>query len=122
MSTSAPAATFEGTIFTACIVTNILALTTAQATANNSLADYKIIPISRIQSFQLLSPPPAGEQSPSSVSAAFEYARPQIGRVDIKALQDREAAAIRKAREKDALRGKGVSKEGQDIFDALFRT
>jgi hypothetical protein len=52
----------------------------------------------------------------------FDAALPSIGRVDIKALKAREEEAVRKLKEKEAMRGKGVTKEGQDIFDALART
>lgn len=42
--------------------------------------------------------------------------------MDLKSLEAREEAAIRKVKEKDATKGKGVSKEAQEIFDALHKT
>jgi len=79
--------------------------------------EFHLIPISCIQSFDVLS----FARSESS-GQGFDTALPSIGCVDIKAVKAREEAAIRKLKEKEAMRGKGVSKGGQDIFDALART
>ena len=45
-----------------------------------------------------------------------------IAKVDTKILKAREQAAIGKIKERDAMKGKGVSRGAQDIFDALART
>lgn len=37
-------------------------------------------------------------------------------------MKAREEAAIRKMKEKDATRGKGVTKEAQEVFDMIGRT
>lgn len=42
--------------------------------------------------------------------------------LDIRALKTREATAISKAQESEAKRGKGVTQEAQDVFDAFNRT
>ncbi|KAI9720616.1 MAG: hypothetical protein M1812_002796 [Candelaria pacifica] len=111
----------EGTIFAVCPITNLLAINTAPpppTPASNFAAsqpgDYRILPISDIRSFDILSLPLTG--------ATFEDALPNIGTVDMKAVKAREEAAIRKLQEKELRRGKGVGKEGQDIFNALERT
>lgn len=125
ISTSSPAAsTIEGTLFTACPITNLVAVNTKPspnpADAKQAQAgDYRIIPISRIQSFQLLSLAPSsnGPDGPS-----FTDAVPPVQALDIRALKTREANAIGKAQESEAKRGKGVTQEAQDLFDAFSRT
>ncbi|KAB8345847.1 hypothetical protein FH972_022902 [Carpinus fangiana] len=102
--------TLEGTLFTACPITNLVAINTA---AVPSPGDFHVIPIAHIQTFRVLA---------LADGASFETAAPPIARLDTRALEAREQAAIRKIREHDATRGKGVSKEAQDIFDALSRT
>ena len=113
--TAAPnSITLEGTIFTACRTTNILAICTTSATSGSSSpSDYHLIPVSRIQSIDVLSLP---------TTTNPEEAQQSISRVDLKALKARETAAIRKIKERDATKGKGVTREAQDIFDALART
>ncbi|KZF24397.1 hypothetical protein L228DRAFT_266740 [Xylona heveae TC161] len=117
----------EGTVFTYCPFTHLLALNTAPppptptptsvSMQQQQLGDYHVIPISRIQSFALLGIAPNGA-SPGG----FENVQPSIESLDLKALKVREENAVRKLHEKEARRGKGVGKEGQDIFDALSRT
>jgi len=110
--------TLEGTIFTACRQTNILALNTSPSSSSSSTStpsDYHLIPISRVQTFNIIS-------TPLATSTGIEDAQPPLSRIDLRALKAKEEAAIRKIREKDATRGKGVSKEGQEIFDAIHRT
>lgn len=80
--------------------------------------DYHVIPISRIQQFQLLS-----LAAPSnSHSASFTDAQPTIQALDTRALKAREAKAIGEAYDREARRGKGVTREAQDLFDAFSRT
>ena len=79
--------------------------------------DYHIIPVSRIQSFQVISLASAAENSTSS----FVTAQPPIGPVDIKRLEERERAKINKLKEEERNRGKGVTKEAQAIFDSFKR-
>ena len=107
-------------------MTNLIAINTspppptpASGTSNATSAqpgDYHIIPISRIQSFHILTLAPSENQS------SFTSATPSIHQVDIKALKRREEAAVKRLQEKELRRGKGVSKEGQDIFDCLCKT
>ena len=115
--------TFEGTLFTACPITNLVAINTAPAPnpgdakqAQNG--DYRVIPISRIQNFQLLSLAP----SSNSTSSSFTDAQPTIQALDTRALKAREAKAVGEALDREARRGKGVTTQAQDLFDAFSRT
>ncbi|KAE8319706.1 hypothetical protein AARAC_006379 [Aspergillus arachidicola] len=117
--TTAPVSTtIEGTLFTACPITNLVAINTA-ADTKQTAGDYRIIPVSRIQSFQLLSLAPS---SNSAEGPSFADAVPPVHALDIRALKAREANAVGKLQEGEAKRGKGVTREAQDIFDAFSRT
>ncbi|KAK2740278.1 hypothetical protein FQN57_006158 [Myotisia sp. PD_48] len=147
VTTSQPGSiTLEGTLFTACPITNLLAINSSPPSTSPqqpaSLAetqqsllqtgDFHILPIARVHTFQLLSMPPQSisASSPSSSSSPnsadpttpFANAQPSIHSLDIRALRNREATAIAKLRELEAQRGKGVSKEAQALFDAFRRT
>jgi hypothetical protein len=74
-----------------------------------------MIPVSRIQQFQVLS------LSSADASSSFASAQPLIGPVDIKRLQEREQAKITQLKEDERNRGKGVTKEAQAIFDSFKR-
>lgn len=126
---SAASNTLEGTLFTACPITNLVAInTSAPASTPNTSAsaadaqagNYHIIPVSRIQNFQLLSLAPSSS-SPTD-QAAFTNTTPPLHALDIRALKNREAAAVAQLQERELRRGKGVSKEAQDLFDAFSRT
>ena len=122
LTTAAPhSQTYEGTLFTACSTFNVVAINT-RATAPSTDAkvqpgDYHVIPVSRIQSFQVLSLPSTTETGASS----FSTAQPPIGPVDVKRLEERERAKINKLKEDDRDKGKGVTKEAQAIFDSFKR-
>ena len=122
LTTAAPhALTYEGTLFTACPVLNVVALNTRGSTpAVNTAAqpgDYTVIPVSRIQSFQVLSLASGTDGSESSIATA----QPAIGTVDVKRLKQREEQRIRKLKEEEQNRGKGVTREAQAIFDSFKR-
>jgi len=107
LTTTAPhSQTYEGTLFTACPVLNLVAINTRPTAASDS-GDYHIIPISRVQNFQITS---LASQQPSTLPP-----------VDTKRLKDRENARIAQLKDQAADRGKGVSKEAQAIYDALKR-
>lgn len=100
---------------------NVVAINTAPAppnpssTLSNQPGDYHIIPIKHISSFDIVSlDPNAAKQTISTV-------QPPIAAVDIKKLRDREEAKIRQLRDQEANKGKGVSREAQQIYDALRR-
>jgi len=108
LTTTAPhSQTYEGTLFTACPVLNLVAINTRPTAASDS-GDYHIIPVSRVQNFQITSL--ASQQQPSVLPP-----------VDTKRLKDRENARIAQLKDQAADRGKGVSKEAQAIYDALKR-
>jgi hypothetical protein len=47
---------------------------------------------------------------------------PSISKVDLAALQAREEQTTREMKKKDAQKGKGVSKDAQELFDFISRT
>ncbi|KAF9696318.1 hypothetical protein EKO04_005259 [Ascochyta lentis] len=114
----------EGTLFTACNTTNAIAINTAPAPPNPSASlssqpgDYHIIPFAHILSFEIIG---LGERAPES-NAGFDGAIPSIAKVDMAALMAREEQTIREMKKKDAQKGKGVSREAQEIFDTISRT
>lgn len=114
--------TLEGTLYTACSILNVVAINTRNPPPTPGVdlgaypGDYRIIPISRIQSFQVLSLDGSGKGGGS-----FASAQPQIGQVDVKRLRQREEEKIKKLKEDDVNRGKGVTKEAQAIFDSFKR-
>ncbi|KAJ5899475.1 hypothetical protein N7495_004219 [Penicillium taxi] len=114
ITTAAPnSSTYEGTLFAADPITNLVAINTNPAAAlkakNDMTGDFKLFPISQIQSFHLLSLQPTDAQS-------------SLPALDMRALKAREAKAVNELQEQEARRGKGVTREAQDIFDALGRT
>jgi hypothetical protein len=114
----------EGILFTACPLTHAIAINTAPAPPNPSApvfsqpGDYHIIPFAHIESFEIVG---SGERASEAV-AGFDGALPSISKVDVAALQAREEQTIREMKKKDAQKGKGVSEEAQDLFNAISRT
>lgn len=64
----------------------------------------------------MLSLPQAGGDT------SFTSATPQISPLSLPSLRAREEAAIRRLKEQELKRGKGVTQEAQEIFNALTRT
>lgn len=114
----------EGTLFTTCNVTNAIAINTAPAPPNPTAplasqpGDYHIIPFAHILNFELIG---VGERQSGS-APGFDGALPSISKVDMDAIKAREEQTIREMKKKDAQKGKGVTKEAQEIFDAINRT
>jgi len=73
----------------------------------NQPGDYHIYPLCHILNIELLS---AGERVPDS-GPGFDGALPSISKVDLEAVKAREEATIRKIKEKDAMKGRGVSRK-----------
>ena len=124
---------FEGTLFTADPVSNLVVLnvappppTPASANTPPQPGDYHIIPIARLQSFQLLAlaPESAATAAPDvgGGPVGFAHAMPGIQKVDRNAVLAKERTAVDKDVKRENAKGRGVSKEGQDIYDALSRT
>ncbi|KAL9600742.1 MAG: hypothetical protein Q9219_002983 [cf. Caloplaca sp. 3 TL-2023] len=107
--------TVEGTLFTACPITNLVAISTTAAT--NTPSTHHILPISSIQHFTLLSAPPASNGFPSPSTAA-----PALSSVPTGALLARADAAVARLKEAASRKNKNVSKEAQDLFDGIGRT
>jgi protein LSM12 len=78
--------------------------------------EYHTIHVKQVQSYQIQA------LSPDSFSEDKTNGLFTLGKLDTKALKAREQSAVRRVKERDAMKGKGVSKEAQDIFDALART
>jgi hypothetical protein len=115
-------ASVEGTVYTADPLTNLLVLNTSATppttiTATTLAAPagaYRIIPISQISSFQLLSLPPP----PPS-----ETTNPALNSIDINAVNARLARNISAQQAAQARIGpKGTTPTDQALFDALSRT
>ncbi|KAI4173298.1 MAG: hypothetical protein LQ343_003009 [Gyalolechia ehrenbergii] len=110
-------ATMEGTLFTACPITNLVAITTTTPTSLNTPPTYHILPISSIQNFTLLAVPPASNGFASPPNTA-----PALGNVPTAALLARADAAVARLKEAASRRNKNVGKEAQDLFDGISRT
>lgn len=82
--------------------------------SSSAPGDYTIIPLSRVTSVQVLSLAGAGKDG-------FSAAQPAISKVDTARLKEREEQRVRKLHAEESKRGKGVTAEGQAIFDALDR-
>ncbi len=142
--------TFEGTLFTACPITNLIAIntappptppTTSPTTTTTSAppphpGTYHILPIPKIATFTLLALPPSTARpsgtgtatatnsptSPTTTTTDFTAAHPPIAPLDPRALATRTTNAVARLKALDAKGGRGVGREAQDLFDALGRT
>lgn len=105
----------EGTLFTACPITNLVAIATP--TSPNTPPTHHILPISSIQNFTLLSAPPAfnGFVAPPNTT-------PALNTVPTAALLARADAAVAQLKEAASRKNKNVGKEAQDLFDGVSRT
>jgi hypothetical protein len=115
VTTAAPhSQSYEGTLFNACPVLNVIAINTRAPNPSTNAAsqpgDYHVIPFTRIQSSQV-----------TSLAGAEGGAQTLLGPVDTRQLQKREEARVKQLREEEESRGRGVSKEAQDIFDSFRR-
>jgi len=99
--------TIEGTVFTFSPNSNILAVDTG-STASSSGSTYHFIPSSQIVSMTTISEKDAEATTP-------------LPQLDLQALKHREAAAIEKIQAADQKRGKGVTKEAQELFNHFDR-
>ncbi|KAL8941691.1 MAG: hypothetical protein Q9216_002104 [Gyalolechia sp. 2 TL-2023] len=116
LQTSLPSqATMEGTLFTACPITSLVAITTT--TASNTSSTHHILPISSIHSFTILSAPPASNGFTSPPNTA-----PPLSNVPTAALLARADAAVARLKEAASRKNKNVGKEAQDLFDGISRT
>jgi hypothetical protein len=127
ITTTLPGHIVEGTLYTACAITHMVAINTTPIPPNPSTnlssqpGDYKIIPVSSIQNFQIIGLNPTSDNV-ENPDATFENAVPTIAKLDMSVLKAKEELAIRKIKEHNATRGKNVTREAQDIFDWFSRT
>ena len=116
----------EGTIFSVDPITNVIAINTATPSPNpnsnttNLPGNYHVLCFSSIQSYELLSLPTEADRA-EGYGPGFDGALPSIEKLDMAALRAREEEAIRKLKEQDRRRGKGVTKEAQALFDDLIK-
>ena len=94
--------TLEGTLFTICPLTNLLAVTTSPPNPS-----HHIIPVSSIKDFTLLS--------------GLSPALPPLTHISTAALQARANEALARRKEAAARINKNVSREAQELFDSLDR-
>lgn len=117
--------TVEGTVYTADPLTSLLILNTSSTgtTSNISPANlsapagaYRIIPLSQIQNFQILSPAPTAASDTTSTATTPTH-------LDPTALNNRLNTAISAAHSTQARQGpKGTLPLEQALYDALSRT
>ncbi|KAL9033304.1 MAG: hypothetical protein Q9180_006016 [Flavoplaca navasiana] len=105
----------EGTLFTACPLTNLVAV--AVPTSPTTPPVHHILPISSIQNFTLISTPPT-----SNSFASPPTTTPAITSIPSAALRARADAAVARLKEIASKKNKAVGKEAQDLFDGLSRT
>ncbi|KAL7266075.1 hypothetical protein RUND412_011393 [Rhizina undulata] len=117
--------TYEGTIFSYDPLTNTLALIQTPpnppptpTTLQDGPQDFRILKISFLKDVTVLSQP----KNRPSPNQPFSHAEPKIGPVNLAALMAREREASKAEMAKSATRGVDVTKDAQDIFDALSRT
>lgn len=119
VTTSVPGTIVEGTLFTLCKITNLLAIKDVNSPpapptpSSAAPGNYHLVSLANVTGFEILQPAAEGET---------EQAVPTITKAENDALNSREANAIREAKRWEASRGKGVSKEAQDIHDHIMRT
>ena len=102
-STNPSNPTIEGVVFTVCPQTSLLALSTPPPKVT-----YHVVPFSALTSFTILSPSPNTPLAP-------------LPALKTSTLQARANTALERAKEKASRINKEVSKEAQEIFDALYR-
>jgi len=132
--------TYEGNIFSYDPTLNLLALANTPANAPPPLSapsasqsaprgtDFRIVKINTLKDVVVLAaaPPKTAATNNSNASGAakgpFGLAEPQLRPLSISGLVNRQSAALRAEYDRSQGHGIGVSKEGQDIFDALSRS
>lgn len=108
LQTNVPPRTLEGTLYTICPQTSVIAISTSSTT-------HHIIPISSLTSFTILAlVAPSSSQGPNTTTTT-------LAPLKTSALLARANAALERAKEKASRTNKDVSKEAQEIFDALYR-
>lgn len=135
VTTSPPtSATYEGLLYTADPITNLIVLSIAPSspaatptsasspnpptTTSSPTNTFKILPIGSLTSFTILS-------LPTPNNASTDDTRPNLPpptALDMSSLNQRLILTITRLKTQDAKRGRGVTREAQDIFDGISRT
>lgn len=125
--TTAPpiSATYEGLLYTADPITNLIVLSIPPPPslsvdlAANSANTFKLLPLPQLASFTVLSLPPHLHTAQAKSSNPN---LPEPVPLDMATLESRIATTVAHLKAQDAKRGRGVTKEAQDIFDGIART
>ncbi|EME81195.1 uncharacterized protein MYCFIDRAFT_101453, partial [Pseudocercospora fijiensis CIRAD86] len=112
ITTTAPTAQYEGTLFTADPTLSLVVINTRAQQQTTQTGDYTVIPFGRIDKFAVLSAP---------LEAGLASALLPIGPVDHKFLEQRERKRIEELKAEKLHKNQHVSAEGQAIYDALRR-
>lgn len=119
--------TVTGRVYSFCQITNTITLAEDQPQEAGkkqkqaSGSDYRVIKTSFIKDVTVLDKP-KGVNKGGNLTKAFGNMEPGIGPVSINAARKREQEAVKKARELRITQGVGVTREGQMIFDAIYKT
>lgn len=132
--------TITGKVYSFCQITNTITLAEEpqqqegntksskqqkqqQSATSNSPLDYRVIKTSFIKDVVVLDKPKAlSNKGGNNSQKAFSNLEPSIGPVSMEAATKREQAAVKKAKELRFTRGVGVTREGQMVFDAIYKT
>jgi len=125
--------TYEGSIFAYDTITNTLVLASPSSSspkdgAKPTAQSYNLnfIKISLIKDVTVTKAAPSAQSATPNNSnppkGPFGLAEPKIGPLNVQTIQSREAAAVRKELQDAAHVGIGVTKEGQEIYDALRKS
>lgn len=112
----------EGVLLASDPTANLIVIDSTPAAPTREL--HFLFP-SSVQSFQILGITDKKENDEGKTANGADTSISTLAvlaPIDMAALKAREEAAIRKMKERDAQRGKGVTKEAQDIFDWFART
>ncbi|QDS71666.1 hypothetical protein FKW77_007795 [Venturia effusa] len=119
VTTSVPGIIVDGTLFSLCKTTSLLAIKDVNSPpapptpSSSAPANYHLVSLVNITAFEILQAAGEGEK---------EQTIPALTKAENDAFSSREAQAIREAKKWESTRGKGVSKEAQDIHDHIMRT
>jgi len=106
--------TITGQLYSYDPLTSTITLLTT-ANTHYGPQDIRILKISFLKDVSVLAPA-------LNPAKGFSATEPKIGRVNLGAIVAKENEAMREEQRRMMRVGKGVTKEGQDIFDALSRT
>ncbi|KAL9038151.1 MAG: hypothetical protein Q9214_005401 [Letrouitia sp. 1 TL-2023] len=116
LQTTLPAQpTLEGILFTACPLTNLIAISVSTTASNPPT--HHIIPVSSIQSFTLLPTSPGSNGFSSALGNTS-----QLNTLPTASLLARADAAVARLKEAASRKNKSVGREAQELFDGLGRT